>query len=216
MQTVCAFEFVSELLVECSSDTPITITAKNEIIVSGGAFGTPQLLLLSGIGPEDDLKELSITPLVNSPDVGNHLLDHTLLPNYFNVSINGTWDDVVRDSAVFNEKLQQWLDTRQGLFTDSPGNSLSYLRLPDNSSAFAGIPDPASGPLSPHTELIFVVRLFAYLIVVAVLIGLLYRMASLPLALLLNLPRVISSLSCQLLARQLPVSSLLSVILDNY
>ena len=59
-----------------SSDSPITLTAKNEIIVAGGAFGTPQLLLLSGIGPTADLESLSITPLVDSPDVGTNLLDH--------------------------------------------------------------------------------------------------------------------------------------------
>lgn len=147
----------STLCTKQSSDTPTTITAKNEIIVSGGVFGTPHLLLLSGIGPADELEDFSITPLVNSPDVGSNLLDHALLPNYFNVSINGTWDDVLRDSSIFNEKLQQWIDTRQGLFTDSPGNTLSYNRLPAGSSALAGIPDPASGPLSPHTEMIFVV-----------------------------------------------------------
>ncbi|CAL1711877.1 unnamed protein product [Somion occarium] len=138
------------------TDKRILVSAKKEVIVSAGAFATPQLLLLSGIGPANDLKSVSITPIVDLPDVGQYLLDHALLPNYFSVSTNGTWDDLLRNPAVFNATLEEWIENRQGLFVDSPGNTLSYLRLPENSPAFNDTPDPASGPLSPHTEFIVV------------------------------------------------------------
>src|SRR5512139_2459079 len=49
-----------------------------EIVLSAGAFGTPQLLQLSGIGPEDHLRRVGVTPLVDSPRVGQGLTDHPL------------------------------------------------------------------------------------------------------------------------------------------
>lgn len=50
--------------------------AKEEIIVSAGAFDSPKLLLLSGIGPKWHLREVGIDCKVNLPGVGNHLIDH--------------------------------------------------------------------------------------------------------------------------------------------
>jgi choline dehydrogenase len=50
----------------------------SEIILSAGAFGTPHLLQLSGIGPAEQLREAGITPVVDSPRVGSNLADHTV------------------------------------------------------------------------------------------------------------------------------------------
>ena len=47
-----------------------------EIILSGGAVNSPQLLMLSGIGPADHLKSLGIRPLHDLPGVGGNLQDH--------------------------------------------------------------------------------------------------------------------------------------------
>lgn len=53
------------------------ITA-GEVVVTAGAFDSPQLLLRSGIGPADDLEAVGIAPVVDLP-VGRHLLDHVLI-----------------------------------------------------------------------------------------------------------------------------------------
>ncbi len=53
-----------------------TIYACREVVVCCGAFDTPKLLLLSGIGPEDHLGEVGVPDLVDLPGVGEHLLDH--------------------------------------------------------------------------------------------------------------------------------------------
>jgi choline dehydrogenase-like flavoprotein len=53
-----------------------SIAAAREIIISAGAFETPKLLQLSGIGPADLLKSLGIEPIVHSPDVGRNLREH--------------------------------------------------------------------------------------------------------------------------------------------
>jgi len=50
--------------------------AKGEVIVSGGVYGSPQLLLLSGVGPGAHLKEMGVTVVRDLPAVGANLHDH--------------------------------------------------------------------------------------------------------------------------------------------
>jgi choline dehydrogenase len=56
--------------------------AGREVVLSGGSYNTPQLLMLSGIGPADELKALGIAPLLDLPGVGRNLAEH---PNILNV-----------------------------------------------------------------------------------------------------------------------------------
>jgi choline dehydrogenase-like flavoprotein len=55
-----------------------TLFAGSEVILSAGAYGSPQILMLSGIGPADDLAPFGIRPIVDLP-VGTNLQDHPLL-----------------------------------------------------------------------------------------------------------------------------------------
>ena len=50
--------------------------AEDEVIVSGGAINSPQLLMLSGIGDADHLKEMGIPLVQHVPGVGQNLQDH--------------------------------------------------------------------------------------------------------------------------------------------
>ncbi|XP_054739171.1 glucose dehydrogenase [FAD, quinone] [Anastrepha obliqua] len=60
------------------------IFAKKEVIVSGGAVNSPQILLLSGIGPANELAKVNIRPIHNLPGVGKNLHNHvSFLINYF-------------------------------------------------------------------------------------------------------------------------------------
>lgn len=52
------------------------VLAKNEVILSGGAVNSPQLLLLSGIGPKDDLRQVNIPVVHHLPGVGRNLHNH--------------------------------------------------------------------------------------------------------------------------------------------
>ncbi|HUD60105.1 MAG TPA: GMC family oxidoreductase N-terminal domain-containing protein [Acetobacteraceae bacterium] len=53
-----------------------TARASGEVIVSGGAYGSPQLLLLSGIGPAKHLQDMGVKVLHDLPGVGSNLHDH--------------------------------------------------------------------------------------------------------------------------------------------
>ena len=59
---------------DCSG-TIFRAEASREVIMSGGSFNTPQLLMLSGIGPADHLRNFGILPVVSLP-VGDNLQDH--------------------------------------------------------------------------------------------------------------------------------------------
>ena len=52
------------------------VYANREVILSGGAFQSPQLLLLSGIGPADELKNIGVPVALDAPEVGRNLQDH--------------------------------------------------------------------------------------------------------------------------------------------
>jgi len=56
-----------------------TLRTDGEVIVSAGAYGSPQILMLSGIGPAGKLASFGISPIVDLP-VGSNLQDHPLLP----------------------------------------------------------------------------------------------------------------------------------------
>src|SRR5262249_57786193 len=52
--------------------------ASREVVLCAGAIHTPRLLLLSGIGPQDELAKLGIAAAVDLPGVGRNLQDHVL------------------------------------------------------------------------------------------------------------------------------------------
>ncbi len=84
---IIANKIVSKIIIEnkraigveyydASNGVSKKVFAKREIILSAGAIGSPQILLLSGIGPADELKMIGIEPLLNLPSVGKNLQDH--------------------------------------------------------------------------------------------------------------------------------------------
>lgn len=55
-----------------------TFRAKNEVIISGGALNSPQILLLSGVGPEEELQKHEIRVVQDLPTLGRTLQDHVV------------------------------------------------------------------------------------------------------------------------------------------
>ncbi|MGO2053307.1 oxidoreductase [Glutamicibacter sp. BW80] len=52
----------------------------DEVVLSAGALGSPQILLRSGIGPGEELEQVGVKPVLESPQVGKNLHDHLLAP----------------------------------------------------------------------------------------------------------------------------------------
>jgi choline dehydrogenase len=53
-----------------------TARAEREVVLSGGTYNSPQLLMLSGVGPADALRALGIAPVLDRPGVGQNLQEH--------------------------------------------------------------------------------------------------------------------------------------------
>ncbi|KAJ2933016.1 hypothetical protein H1R20_g4081, partial [Candolleomyces eurysporus] len=133
-------------IVSVSSGKKTTVTAKKELIVSGGAFGTPHLLLSSGIGDKKELEDVNVKSIHHLPDVGKGLSDH--------LSFQVSWsaDDVVRPVDTV-AALEEWQTNRTGPLTEAVGHQLMFSRIPPNAPLFKEHRDPAAGPNSPHIEI---------------------------------------------------------------
>lgn len=98
--------------------------ADREVVLSAGAFGTPQLLQLSGIGPADLLRQVGVSPLVDSPLVGQGLTDHPTAPAIWALASGH-----VGFSDTANPKwLLQWLFRRRGKLTSNGGEAVAHIR----------------------------------------------------------------------------------------
>src|SRR6185295_10532071 len=75
------FEGTRAVGVEYLKDGQVHVArARREVILAAGAYGSPQLLMLSGIGPADELSKHGINPVVDLPGVGRNLIEHPFLP----------------------------------------------------------------------------------------------------------------------------------------
>lgn len=65
------------------------LTARKEVILSAGAFQSPQLLMVSGVGPAETLAEHNITLIADRPGVGQDMWDHINLEVTWKVAVDG-------------------------------------------------------------------------------------------------------------------------------
>lgn len=99
-----------------STGTLHTVRAKREVVVSGGAFNTPQILMLSGIGPAEHLADHDIPVKVNLPGVGRRLQDHYEIPVMHEFSNNFTYWDRCEVAGGRDVCLEDWKEGK-GEFT---------------------------------------------------------------------------------------------------
>jgi choline dehydrogenase len=97
--------------------------ADREVVLAAGAIGSPQLLLLSGVGPADDLRALGIEPRHELPGVGGNLQDHPYV-----VAI---WESAIGHSLLDAEKpaaLAEFLLRRRGPLTSTVAEAFLFTR----------------------------------------------------------------------------------------
>jgi len=100
------------------------VFANQGIVLSAGAFGTPQLLQVSGVGPAEHLRFVGVTPLVDSPRVGLGLADHPIVWAVWSLAPGH-----VGLADVSNPKwLLQWLLRRTGKLASNGGEALAHIR----------------------------------------------------------------------------------------
>ena len=107
------------------------VRARAEIVLSGGAFNTPALLQHSGIGPADFLRSIGVTPVVDLPAVGAHLMEHPLATVSYELA-----DGYTGLADAENPKyLAQWLTRRHGKLTSNIAEGGIHVRTDASMSA---------------------------------------------------------------------------------
>lgn len=114
---------------------PLSMRARREVILSAGAFNSPQLLLLSGIGDRRQLSELNIPVVHHLPGVGENLQDHLTFPVAFSTHVKDTLDSLERWPFVA-KNLWQYLRYRRGPLTTNIAEAGGFVKTK------AGLPAP--------------------------------------------------------------------------
>ena len=107
---------------------PMTVTANEEIIVSAGAIGSPQLLQVSGIGPSALLQSLGIDVVVDSPDVGENLQDHLQIRAVYKTRKPVTLNDELSNPLQKAKAGIQYLLTRSGPLSMAASQVYAFSR----------------------------------------------------------------------------------------
>jgi choline dehydrogenase len=97
--------------------------AQREVILSAGAVGSPQLLLLSGIGPAGGLRKLEIGPAVDLPGVGKNLRDHLVAGLLARVTA-----PISLATAETKANVARYLLRRRGPLTSNIAEAAAFLR----------------------------------------------------------------------------------------
>lgn len=117
-----------------------TATAQREVILSAGAYGSPQLLMLSGIGPADHLRQHGIEVVLDQPNVGRHLQEHPMALVNWRCRTDDTLDD-----AANPKYLLPWLLRGQGKLSSNIAEAAVHwksdpsLRAPDFQIVFGPV-----------------------------------------------------------------------------
>jgi choline dehydrogenase len=100
-----------------------TARAGREVILAAGAYGSPQLLMLSGIGPAEHLREHGIEALADSPNVGSHLMEHPMAFVNWRTRAKGTLHD-----AADPRNLLPWLVAGKGKLSSTIAEAAVHWR----------------------------------------------------------------------------------------
>jgi choline dehydrogenase len=107
---------------------PTTVRATREVILCGGAINSPQLLMLSGVGPRDHLASLGIAVVHHLPGVGQSLQDHYSAPIKLRARTPITLNDVVNSNFGKVKAGLQYLMFRTGALTMGVSPAAMFVR----------------------------------------------------------------------------------------
>ena len=105
-----------------------TLSARREVILSAGAFQSPQLLMVSGVGPRATLEKFKIPVLADRPGVGQNMWDHVFFGISYRVNLISV--SALGDPAVAADATVKFLDSQSGLLSSTASEYFGWEKLP--------------------------------------------------------------------------------------
>ncbi|HAS40942.1 MAG TPA: choline dehydrogenase [Microscillaceae bacterium] len=110
------------------------VKASREVILSAGAYNSPQILMLSGVGDGDELQKHGIEVQKHLPGVGQNLQDHMVFFAIFNSNYKRSLDAAENFPVVF-KNLFNFITGKKGPFNSNIGESGAFVRSSPNQPA---------------------------------------------------------------------------------
>ncbi|TDZ15169.1 Dehydrogenase patE [Colletotrichum orbiculare MAFF 240422] len=133
------------------------VTAKKEVIVSAGAFNSPQLLMVSGIGPENQLSKFGIEPVLINENVGQHLNDHSVFSIMATSTPEFSTSDMAATFSALREAQDEFHQNLTGQYTAPSGITNAFQKLSEAELNAIGAGDIITAGLAnqSHIEYLF-------------------------------------------------------------
>ncbi|CZT53266.1 related to choline dehydrogenase [Rhynchosporium secalis] len=104
------------------------LNATKEVIVSAGAFQSPQLLMVSGIGPEEELVKHNISCIADRPGVGQNMWDHVLFGVTYEIKLATT--SSLQDPVTAAHASDEYNKNKTGILTTNNADYLGWEKIP--------------------------------------------------------------------------------------
>ncbi|KAJ5459147.1 hypothetical protein N7530_011091 [Penicillium desertorum] len=104
------------------------LAARKEVIVSAGTFQSPQLLMVSGVGPADLLRQHDIKVVANRPGVGQNMQDHVFFGITYKVNVQTATS--LSDPSVYKDAVLLFRDQQAGPLAGPGGDYCGFEKLP--------------------------------------------------------------------------------------
>ncbi|KAL8721405.1 MAG: hypothetical protein Q9225_001920 [Loekoesia sp. 1 TL-2023] len=125
---VCRINFSADGVKHCAervtfqkansqSDRVFSVKVKKEVVVSSGAIGSPQVLMLSGIGPRQHLEKHGIEVLRDLPGVGSELSDHVAIPVAWELPVTASLTHLAISPFKGAVELLKYIFFRKGILS---------------------------------------------------------------------------------------------------
>ncbi|TLD12235.1 uncharacterized protein PgNI_02705 [Pyricularia grisea] len=105
------------------------LSARKEIILSADFIGTPQLLMVSGVGPTDILQKLNIPVLANRPGVGQGMQNHIYFGPFYRVNAP-TMSSLFENPKFAAQQATEFKNNAVGIYTNPASDIIAWEKVP--------------------------------------------------------------------------------------
>lgn len=114
-----------------TSGTEYVLSANKEVIISAGTFQSPQLLMVSGVGPAATLKQHDIPVVKDSPGVGQNMIDQLLFGPSYRVKVS-TASSLAPGLPSYYEAIDEFYTKQGGPLSSPGGDFLGFEKIPQS------------------------------------------------------------------------------------